>query len=464
MTVERDENDATVIIRDPLHSDKEMERFPVQCMRSPRFRMISSDTNLYNNLFIFTVLARSLPDGSPEAHEHHVFQVLSCPAKEVVDTLRSLVPSNPRRLTKHRSTRMPRRDVRERRKRVQSAPPLRNTNPSIGLRKSDGNKEIFSMSSVIFPGDVPRVHMSMIQTTQEVPMELNSDWIWAEVNLLNYCFDDLEQLTHIIKEKKEELELLNGDDYDFLHRGYSRLKNKRSIAKVSLINESRLNPEFRSLAIEFFQKMKFSIILLSRLVNYMEEPKCPELLHQIFNLLSECVSYWRHSNSRISQLPRLIPQPAFPLYTIMFLHDNLSAEQLQLIQELGAAWVNSREAIEDLPVFIPRFRNGFKVIPEDYDPSLFQYKTLHCNLDPQQRFMQRSVLPEFAQVVLQSGMRVAKAFDRYEAQGLEEINVNEGEYFEVIDDTGPWYRVRNAEGLEGTCPANILTLVEMQTK
>lgn len=49
--------------------------------------------------------------------------------------------------------------------------------------------------------------------------------------------------------------------------------------------ECNKDPQFRLLVEDFFQKVKFSCILLSRLNDYVKEPKSPDLVKKVFNLL-----------------------------------------------------------------------------------------------------------------------------------------------------------------------------------
>ncbi|KAA0193560.1 hypothetical protein FBUS_07262 [Fasciolopsis buskii] len=200
---------------------------------------------------------------------------------------------------------------------------------------------------------------------------INGDWLNAENILLNHCFDDVEENMERIREKVHKI--ASGLENHPVEDQTQKESSKKDSMLGQLVEQTNKDEEFRQVAEDFFQKLKFSLILLSRLSDHVNEPQAAVLVNQLFVLLSESVGYWRKSNTMFADFPRKIRQPLFPRYTIAFLELNLIGVHEKLLRELGPAWNDSREESPSLPVYVPIFKDGFQVIREQYEPTLFDY-------------------------------------------------------------------------------------------
>ncbi|VDP81270.1 unnamed protein product [Echinostoma caproni] len=299
-------------------------------------------------------------------------------------------------------------------------------------------------------------------TSEIVAKEINSEWLNAEGALLNRCFDDVEVNMEQIREKVQKTQMkLSLQVTQFAVS--SKKTNRKTSQWGKLIEQTDTDKQFREVAIDFFQKFKFSVILLSRLSDHLKDPKASVLIKQLFVLLNECVGYWRQSAAMSAEFPRTISQPLFPRYTIVFLEANLITDHERLLRELGPAWNRPREDFDPSPVYIPTFKNGFEVNSDDYEPSLFHYDQLEEDKSPEQRYMQEVKLNGFAKELLLKNLRVSKVVSDYQSEKADQFSVSTGEFVEVLEDSGDLHQIRKESGAVGLCPATALTPIEVET-
>lgn len=444
---------------------REVERFPVRCLRSPK--TISCGKNQLNNLFMFTVEAHSFGNNSPASHELHIFKVLNCPAKELVDDLlRAGIQPNsnsPRHgnSTARQSVEAPRKQatmtyVYPSDQTVDLKPSARST--TVQEIKRNNSSDYHSQSSE----DVTLTAAEQPVEPNIVARVINTDWLNAENILLNHCFDDVEENMERIREKVHKI--ASGLEN---HPGQDEAQPescKKDCTLGQLVEQTVMDEEFRHVAEDFFQKLKFSLILLSRLSDHVNEPKAAVLVNQLFVLLSESVGYWRKSDTMSADFPRKIRQPLFPRYTIVFLEVNLIRGHEKLLHELGPAWNDSREDSPSLPVYIPTFKDGFQVIREQYEPTLFDYDKPGVDTRSEHRYMQPAKLSDFAKDMIRKKKKVAKVLGDYMSEGGKEGNkfsLNKDEYVEVIEDFGETCHICNESGQMGFCPSSLLTPLEV---
>ncbi|KAF7244246.1 hypothetical protein EG68_10313, partial [Paragonimus skrjabini miyazakii] len=74
LLIEKDGYLNDLVIQDTWNAKQVIERFPLKCIRAPRYRMSLPSKTQLNNLLFFTIEANSLPDGGPSMHELHIFQ------------------------------------------------------------------------------------------------------------------------------------------------------------------------------------------------------------------------------------------------------------------------------------------------------------------------------------------------------------------------------------------------------
>ena len=60
--------------------------------------------------------------------------------------------------------------------------------------------------------------------------------------------------------------------------------------------------------------------------------------------------------------------------------------------------------------------------------------------------------------------RMCEAIFAYNAAALDQLSLVQGEVFTIIDDSGAWWRLRNASGREGMAPSNYLAKKVVQNR
>ncbi|TPP57582.1 hypothetical protein FGIG_00343 [Fasciola gigantica] len=441
---------------------REVERFPIKYLRAPRYRMTSSGKSQLNNLFMFTVEAYSLMNGSPESHELHVFQVLSCPAKELVEEL--LRAGMQPYLSKFS---IPKLSDEKACGRYATVLCMHSSD------KTDCFRTNHQQSSPVISGRTGPDRQSPLseeemeakieqpEQNEIVAKEINSDWLNAESILLNHCFDDVEENMERIREKVQRISL-GFKPYSEKSETPIKSMDNGENTQGQLVEHTDVDEEFRQTAEDFFQKLKFSLILLSRMSDHVKNPKAPVLVKQLFTLLSESVGYWCKSTTMSADFPRKIKQPLFPRYTIVFLEANLISDHEKLLRELGPAWNVAREDSPCVPVYIPAFKNGFKVVQEQYERTLFNYDEPGVEVNSEYRYLQAAKLNDFAKDLIRKNKRVAKVIEDYASEEVDKFSVVKGEYVEVLEDSDEMFNIGKESGQAGFCPAYVLTPVEVE--
>ncbi|KAF7257331.1 hypothetical protein EG68_05907, partial [Paragonimus skrjabini miyazakii] len=109
------------------------------------------------------------------------------------------------------------------------------------------------------------------------------------------------------------------------------------------------------------------------------------------------------------------------------------------------------------PVYIPKFKCGFEVKTTNYDPTLFHYDRPGVDLNPEHRYTQ---LTGYDKELIHSNRRTAKVISSFCAIHPHEPTLQKGEYVELLNDRGQWYRVKNSEGDIGLCPSENVIVVK----
>ncbi|KAA3675562.1 uncharacterized protein DEA37_0010912 [Paragonimus westermani] len=104
----------------------------------------------------------------------------------------------------------------------------------------------------------------------------------------------------------------------------------------------KADPQFKAKVYDFFQKVKFGCILLSRISEYVKEPKAPVLIRQLVAILKEGVNLCRDPKTDVAEVPCNIVFPRLPSETLAFMQAYLTPDQEALIEELGPAWTSAR--------------------------------------------------------------------------------------------------------------------------
>uniref|UniRef100_A0A183AJH9 SH3 domain-containing protein n=1 Tax=Echinostoma caproni TaxID=27848 RepID=A0A183AJH9_9TREM len=386
-------------------------------------------------LFMFKIDAHSFTRNEPPTNELHVFQVLSCPAKEIVDQLLHL-GADPDYSLADNHVDSP--DMFHSRKLASHV-----VHPHV-TSNATMSRSMTSMKGNTLPRH-PEYHYAIDVTAEEISTGL----INAEVELLNLCFDDIEETLQLMRDRPEKnRRRSSASTFGTLTKTRNRLKSRGSIIPL----ECSADPQFRFLVEDFFQKVKFACILLSRLSDYVKEPKAPELIKKVFNILKEGVTICRLPKTNRADIPRSIIYPRLPAETVRFMQKHLTSEQNDLLLELGPTWNTPREDSNDQTVYVPTFRKPYDIDKDAYDPTLFRFNEDVDN-NPERRYIQRAQLSRYAKELMARGADLVKVIVGYRAKSPRELTVVLGEYLELLDEHKDWFRVRNAEGEEGYCPA-----------
>lgn len=431
------------------------ECIPLEDIITPIYKESNDPTDSYNNLLMFNVNASLGNKSGPPQHEMHIFQCVSAPAHEIVDALMEIqanlqddVPMSEQYLEQ----------------------PTFESNPQSNQQAPENGPD-----SVLTP-----------QQMREKAL------IDGEIVLLNMCFDDIESYVgHIYKlQRARSFNVGNATDDNVSVAGVvmnSKKKKRRFFFKKrtgSLKDKSKQNmtrvtsntsitseveiPISDDELIDLFEKIKFSIILLSRLQGYVTEPNPPTLTHKLFSMMRQPVDFIRDPVTNEPEMARKVISPLFPETTIKLILNSLIEPELSLWRELGNGWCLAKEQWEvDVPTYIPQFKCGFKPQPDQYRYTLFDQppprksstingvssRGSRANLNMGQGIQAHD---EYLAYLRRKGARVARVTRDFVAESEQEISLKAGEYVEVLNDSLNWNQLRNRRGVEGYAPFTIL--------
>ncbi|CAH8483422.1 unnamed protein product [Heterobilharzia americana] len=430
MSIIDNNNEPYLVLTDPRNGNREVERFRVSRLVYPRFRSTEPTICPVNNLLTFTVKAGSMDNGQPKCNEIHLFQVLNCPAQTVV---KALLRAGALDHDLHENE----TDDSQLIPRVPSEPELR-----------------MPLKTHTLEFQTP----PMITKEESVysESEINREWIDREVSLLNYCFDDIEKDLKMIKSRSSR---------QFANSEPSVATSSRSKSRISSVSTNQtsgslpgeLDGPMKSASVDFYEKLKFASILLARLDGYVVDPNSAVLIRQLFTLLKYAVDATRNPRTRKSNIARSVVHPRFPFHTILFIQSNLTQEYEKLWRNLGDAWNTPREEYpDDSFIYVPYFDNGFIVNTDEYEPSLFNYKSPNVIDRQDRRYMIPTGSAFDTNRSIRSKKNIVQVIESFQAKSERELTVEKGEWLEVIEKKGNWYRVKNTFGEEGYCPKSIL--------
>ncbi|VDM01884.1 unnamed protein product [Schistocephalus solidus] len=248
------------------------------------------------------------------------------------------------------------------------------------------------------------------------------------------CFDDIEgYVGDIVRLKRarsvsslnkptvdDNVSIAAGDEkkkqkkrFIFKKRSTAKPKDKdlpKVFSNTSISSEVEIVISDEEL-VDLFEKIKFSIILLARLQGFVSEPNAPLLVHRLFTMLQE---QWK----------------------------------------------------EDLPVYIPLFKCGFRPNADHYHYSLFKkmdHMTAHESESVRSKKTSVASMPaqfatnaEYYQYLLQRRAHFAKVKRDFLAENSQELSLKAGEYVEILDSSRNWNHLRNRKGMEGYAPYTLL--------
>ncbi|VDK33353.1 unnamed protein product [Taenia asiatica] len=433
------------------------ECIPLEDIITPIYKESNDQMDAYNNLLMFNVNASIHSKTGPPQHEMHVFQVFQS-GKEFI----FVYTKNASMKNLHLQTR-----------RVQQG---KQCMVEAGSQRAAHN-------------DFPENGNEGL-TSQQLREKALID---GEILLLNMCFDDIESYVgHIYKLQRARWQnstrpsddnvSVSGVDskgkekkkrrFIFKRRtGSPKNKDKNDMTRVtsntSLASEVEI-PISDDELVDLFQKIKFSVILLSRLQGYVTEPNPPLLTHKLFSMLKQPIDFIRDPVTGVPEMARKVISPLFPEAAIRLIQNSLIEPELSLWRELGKGWCLPKEQWEErIPTYIPQFKCGFRPQPEQYHYTLFDVpphkrSTVDGGMRPS---ASRSKLApgsevrshaEYLQYLRSKGAKVARVMRDFVAESDQEISLKAGEYVEVLNDSLNWKHLRNRKGLEGYAPYTIL--------
>ncbi|OON19028.1 SH3 domain protein, partial [Opisthorchis viverrini] len=396
-------------------------------------------------MILFQIDAKSLPNGEPEHNELHAFQILDVPAQLVVEAI------NKARESEKKFPNIPVLICPEVEENYSSKP---SSSGSIGDSYSRNTRKISLQGSTDSSNKI---------ITATRPDEVDTDFLRAEVRLLNHLFDDIESALQEMRDRP--LKMVRRSSALMAKTGSSSKSFPHTLGKTkSDGHDKQMDPKFRATIVDFYQKVKLSTIILSRLLNYVKEPNSPQLVRQLFVLLKEALMLCRDPKTGQVAVAREAIRPWFPRETLTFLHENLSDEHLSMLKELGPAWNTPRQAVKEESdnniVYVPQFRHNFQVVIDDYEPTLFRFNEKGVQMDPQHRYVRAAPLNTFARQLMVQKAHMAKVIANFRAKNERELSVVVGEYLELLNTSTDWCKVRNSRSEIGFCPNVVLRVIE----
>lgn len=195
-----------------------------------------------------------------------------------------------------------------------------------------GSRNKYTRSeSVLDEGNLPK---SMFNST------LLSDKYERDVQVLNYCFDDIEKFIARLQHSaaaSRELER---------RRRSKKYKNGYQDPGEGLLS-LRTRPPTESEFCDVFAKFKLSFNLLAKLKSHIHDPNAPELVHFLFTPLALIVdashdiipmSAHNDGSPKSYNLPSQVVAPLLTTEAINLLVNCVTSKETELWRSLGEAW------------------------------------------------------------------------------------------------------------------------------
>lgn len=288
-----------------------------------------------------------------------------------------------------------------------------------------------------------------------------------DVQILNHCIDDIENLIMQTKRSAEAWKKLQK----------KKGKNKRN----SLSLEARPPPEGDFF--DAFQKLKHAFNLLAKLKQHIHNPSAAELVHYLFvplTLLIRCTGGPQRAGAVVT--------PLLSSQTLELLENCLSLKEKEVWKALGPNWnmTKSSPQFKDqfFPPYTPVFKDGwlppYVIAGKDVSnvsAAIAANAAAVAQLNDEQRKGEDSlsnptVLSAAAKFRLlgsakksedsvptsptKKGLRRVRVLFDFQARNSKELTVHRGEEVAVLLDSRQWWCVRNSEGAIGFVPNTIV--------
>ncbi|XP_066564785.1 epidermal growth factor receptor kinase substrate 8-like protein 1a isoform X2 [Amia ocellicauda] len=268
-----------------------------------------------------------------------------------------------------------------------------------------------------------------------------------EVEVLNHCFDDIEEFMGKLQKSAEAFKVLSQRKRGKRHR-------KKEVGEGLLTVRSR--PPSEEEFIDIFQKFRYCFCLLARLKPHIVNPDALELLHYLIKPLDMMVK-----TTGGPALAASVSSPALTSGAVTLLQDNLIGTERQLWTALGPNWTQSHPPASN---YTPQFLSGWQPDsdPDWQDPVQLQHREDNMKAKSPVAPAPKALPPlsrderdSASASVAPEGHLYSCSYD-FVARNSSELSVLQGETLEVVDSSKRWWKCRNHYGQIGFVPFNIL--------
>lgn len=199
--------------------------------------------------------------------------------------------------------------------------------------------------------------------------------IEMEVQVLNHCFDDIEQFVTKLQNSTES--------HRELEKRQKHRKSHKKHAGDGILSLRAQMPS-QSEYVDIFQKFKHSFNLLAKLRAHIHDPNAPELVHFLFTPLSLIISTIKEQPYR--GLSKTVWNPLLTKNANDLLLNCLSSKEQDLWLLLGEAWIVTVEEARLHPqqyghlenqVYMPVFSDGWTPnFTDNYDNNNNEFSKL----------------------------------------------------------------------------------------
>ncbi|XP_033822505.1 epidermal growth factor receptor kinase substrate 8 isoform X2 [Periophthalmus magnuspinnatus] len=262
-------------------------------------------------------------------------------------------------------------------------------------------------------------------------------------------YTELDRNVDILNHILGDLEIFMGKISAVLAKNGKKKKKKKKV-----INGMPSAEEFAVC----LRKIKSGFNLLGELNGRINNPSAADFVHSLFATLAYVGAHCPEG------LPPSILVPVLTLDSVQLMREEVTDEEEILWQSLGEAWSTTStqwaETEEDIPTYNLEFFDGWQP-PEvnavsdrrdsmERQPIQTPTKTTPKWRPPKQ-YTKRSGEPEYMVVM----------YD-FTSRNHRELSIAKGDTVELLDKSRQWWKVRNAQGVEGYVPNNVLHFLDQQ--
>jgi epidermal growth factor receptor kinase substrate 8 len=489
---------------------QEVEMFPLELVNDPTSVISDEKRDSYNNILLFTVFedksavsnGKNKPptNGSSSSlnSEMHIFQCAHIHSAEIVDEIYRAKEGR-RNMHQVETTTTTTATTSKTHKSKLISSNLDENNNSSGIKRANSMQRASSHKHNHTTDSSGSASSSSLAKVD------------IEVQILNHCFDDIEQFVTRLQNAAEyfkELERRQKTSKSGGAKSSPASKHLKSLESSMLSYRAQMPPTQHF--VDIFQKFKFSFNLLAKLKAHIHDPNGPELVHFLFTPLALIVNTTKEQTYR--GLSKTVWQPLLTKDAKDLLLNCLTSKEQDLWLSLGDSWTITEEEAKlqpaiyghlDAQAFQPVFYDGWSplVLADDSTASLIdrlafataaqvqaqksyskievpiQKTRNYVNTQPQIMLMQQQPPPQQPEIVetirgnsemqkwamdlVYRGAKVYEVTHDRQANNDKELTVKATELVEVLDNKRNWWRLRNFYGDVGHAPVTILRPIEL---